>query len=71
MATSLQVFHNLGCLREIVERVVRLCREHLEKDLTGCLDITALSAQQTGPQGKSRKNLIASRAYFKHRREIM
>ncbi|KAH3880912.1 hypothetical protein DPMN_004834, partial [Dreissena polymorpha] len=52
VATSLQVFHNLGSLREIVDRVVRLCESHLERDVTACLDVTALSSQQTGPQGK-------------------
>ncbi|XP_052781964.1 conserved oligomeric Golgi complex subunit 5-like isoform X2 [Mya arenaria] len=53
VATSLQVFHNLGCLREIVDRVVKLCSDHLEGDIKSCLDVTALSVQQTGPQGKS------------------
>ena len=52
VATSLQVFHNLGSLREIVDKVVNLCRDNLEADIKSCLDVTALSKQQTGPQGK-------------------
>ncbi|WAR25753.1 COG5-like protein, partial [Mya arenaria] len=48
VATSLQVFHNLGCLREIVDRVVKLCSDHLEGDIKSCLDVTAL--QHSSPQ---------------------
>lgn len=53
VATSLQVFHNLGCLKEIVEKVVKQSRDGLEDDVKSCLDVTALSMQQTGPQGKA------------------
>ncbi|KAL4226453.1 Conserved oligomeric Golgi complex subunit [Mactra antiquata] len=52
VATSLQVFHNLGCLRETVDKVVGHCRDNLEEQINNCLNVQALSIQQTGPQGK-------------------
>jgi hypothetical protein len=58
VATSLQVFHNLGCLREIVDKVVNLCRDNLEADIRTCLDVTSLSKQQTGPQGKGISTIV-------------
>ncbi|KAL3853402.1 hypothetical protein ACJMK2_016944 [Sinanodonta woodiana] len=46
VATSLQVFHNLGSLGEIVNRVVTGCKTSLHKDIKSCLDMQALSQQQ-------------------------
>lgn len=55
VATSLQVFHNLGSLREIVDKVVDQCKDNLEKDIRACLDVTSLSVQNTSTHGKGEK----------------
>ena len=47
MATSLQVFHNLGVLAAVVERVVSSCYDTLHRSVRSCLDVTALSQQQS------------------------
>ena len=52
VATSLQVFHNLGCLHTIVDRVVQGCQENLHKNIRSCLDVRALS-QQSSSKGKN------------------
>ncbi|XP_041349093.1 conserved oligomeric Golgi complex subunit 5-like [Gigantopelta aegis] len=51
VATSLQVFHNLGCLSQVVERVVNDCKEHLHRNIRSCLDVQALSQQQSNTRG--------------------
>ena len=51
MATSLQVFHNLGSLQGTVDRVVHTCAETLHASVRGALDITMLS-QQTPAAGR-------------------
>lgn len=47
VATSLQVFHNLGVLAAVVERVVSSCYDTLHRSVRSCLDVTALSQQQS------------------------
>ncbi|XP_059152670.1 conserved oligomeric Golgi complex subunit 5-like [Physella acuta] len=52
VATSLQVFYNLGCLHTVVDRVVDGCRATLNQQVRNCLDIQALSmAQGTAGRG--------------------
>ena len=52
MATSLQVFHNLGSLRTIVDSEISSCKGNLHSQIKSCLDVQSISHQQTGPQGK-------------------
>ena len=52
VATSLQVFHNLGSLKHIVDSEIATCKNNLHTLIKSCLDVQALSSQQTGPQGK-------------------
>ena len=47
VATSLQVFHNLGVLAAVVERVVSSCYDTLHRSVRSCLDVTVLSQQQS------------------------
>lgn len=47
VATSLQVFHNLGVLATVVDRVVNSCYDTLHRSVRSCLDVTALSQQQS------------------------
>ncbi|KAK7476321.1 hypothetical protein BaRGS_00032439 [Batillaria attramentaria] len=47
VATSLQVFHNLGVLATVVDRVVNSCYDALHRSVRSCLDVTALSQQQS------------------------
>lgn len=67
VATSLQVFHNLGSLHHTVERVLQNCRENLNRNVRSCLDAQSL-AQQHAPQGRGQflthvpSNLVASYA---------
>ena len=42
-----QVFHNLGVLATVVERVVSGCYDSLHQGVRSCLDVTALSQQQS------------------------
>lgn len=64
VATSLQVFHNLGSLHHTVERVLQNCRENLNRNVRSCLDAQSL-AQQHAPQGRGQSlthllsNLVA------------
>ncbi|XP_062611400.1 conserved oligomeric Golgi complex subunit 5-like isoform X4 [Saccostrea cucullata] len=51
VATSLQVFHNLGSLHHIVERVIQNCIENLNKNVRTSLDAQSL-AQQNVPRGR-------------------
>ncbi|XP_048741093.2 conserved oligomeric Golgi complex subunit 5-like isoform X2 [Ostrea edulis] len=51
VATSLQVFHNLGSLHHIVERVIQECKGNLNKNMRNCLDTQSL-AQQHVPRGR-------------------
>ncbi|XP_052679211.1 conserved oligomeric Golgi complex subunit 5-like isoform X3 [Crassostrea angulata] len=52
VATSLQVFHNLGSLHHTVERVLQNCQENLNRNVRSCLDAQSL-AQQHAPQGRA------------------
>ncbi|KAK7101689.1 conserved oligomeric Golgi complex subunit 5-like isoform X2 [Littorina saxatilis] len=52
VATSLQVFHNLGVLATVVERVVNSCYETLHRSVRSCLDVTALAQQQSMGSGR-------------------
>lgn len=69
VATSLQVFHNLGSLHHTVERVVQNCRENLNRNVRSCLDAQSL-AQQHAPQGRGQflthlpSNLVALYIYL-------
>ncbi|XP_021344387.1 conserved oligomeric Golgi complex subunit 5-like, partial [Mizuhopecten yessoensis] len=51
VATALQVFHNLRCLHHTVDRVVTSCKEGLHKNIRSCLDMQALSQQQSSAIG--------------------
>ncbi|KAK3767574.1 hypothetical protein RRG08_003835 [Elysia crispata] len=54
VATSLQVFYNLGSLHNVVDRVIDGCRGTLHQQIRSCLDVQALtmaygSAGKGGP----------------------
>ncbi|KAH9496319.1 Conserved oligomeric Golgi complex subunit [Bulinus truncatus] len=48
VATSLQVFYNLGSLCTVVERVVAGCRATLHQQVRACLDVQALTMAHGG-----------------------
>ncbi|GFO07452.1 conserved oligomeric Golgi complex subunit 5 [Plakobranchus ocellatus] len=51
VATSLQVFYNLGSLHTVVDRVIDGCRATLHQHIRSCLDVQAL-AMSYGGAGK-------------------
>ncbi|KAJ8301246.1 hypothetical protein KUTeg_020233 [Tegillarca granosa] len=71
VATSLQVFHNLGCLQSIVEKVVRGCQDNLHKNIKSCLDVQTLSQNPSsahgtkGGPGKAAMPLTGNTAAFR------
>ncbi|XP_071153138.1 conserved oligomeric Golgi complex subunit 5-like isoform X1 [Mytilus edulis] len=56
VATSLQVFHNLGCLHTIVDRVVTGCQDNLHTNIRSCLDVRTLT-QQSSNKGPGRATM--------------
>ncbi|KAK6993674.1 conserved oligomeric Golgi complex subunit 5 [Biomphalaria glabrata] len=48
VATSLQVFYNLGSLHTVVDRVVAGCRATLHQQVRACLDVQALTMASGG-----------------------
>lgn len=71
VATSLQVFHNLGCLQAIVEKVVKGCQDNLHKNIKSCLDVQTLSQNPSsahgmkGGPGKAAMPLTGNTAAFR------
>ena len=50
------MFHNLGSLKQIVHSEIDSCKGSLHSQIKSCLDVQALSNQQTGPQGRGKRN---------------
>ncbi|GFR70305.1 conserved oligomeric Golgi complex subunit 5 [Elysia marginata] len=48
VATSLQVFYNLGSLHHVVDRVIDGCRGTLHQQIRSCLDVQALTMAYGG-----------------------
>ena len=46
VATALQVFHNLGSLQTIVDKVIGQCQENLRENIDAALDVQVLVQQQ-------------------------
>ncbi|XP_060069562.1 conserved oligomeric Golgi complex subunit 5-like isoform X3 [Ylistrum balloti] len=71
VATALQVFHNLRCLHQTVDKVVTGCKEGLHKNIRSCLDMQALSQQQSsvigskGGPGKASMPVTGNTAAFR------
>ncbi|KAL5014542.1 hypothetical protein ScPMuIL_008812 [Solemya velum] len=66
VATSLQVFHNLDCLNQIVDRVVNGCKDSLYKSVRNCLDVQNLSQAHTrGVPGRAAMPVSGSTAAFR------
>ncbi|XP_072026015.1 conserved oligomeric Golgi complex subunit 5-like [Amphiura filiformis] len=59
VATSLQVFHNLGCLRETVDTVVRDCQQTLQKNVRDALNVHVLTQIQGVKAGPGRASMPA------------
>ncbi|XP_014663844.1 PREDICTED: conserved oligomeric Golgi complex subunit 5-like [Priapulus caudatus] len=49
VATALQVFYNLGCLKDTVDKVVGCCREGLHENVKTALDIRVIQQSQPPP----------------------
>ncbi|KAK3103853.1 hypothetical protein FSP39_022425, partial [Pinctada imbricata] len=68
VATSLQVFYNLGSLHHIVDKVVTQCKENLHKNVRCYLDAESLSQQSShgraGP-GKAAMPVTGNTAAFR------
>ncbi|XP_074644447.1 conserved oligomeric Golgi complex subunit 5-like [Tubulanus polymorphus] len=67
VATSLQVFHNLTCLRPTIEKVVNDCLKQLNKCVKSSVDVKSLSQQtQTkGGPGKASMPVTGTNAAFR------
>ncbi|XP_070557668.1 conserved oligomeric Golgi complex subunit 5-like [Ptychodera flava] len=68
VATSLQVFHNLGCLTDVVKRVVDNIRKTFEGNVDEALDVRVLSQTQNqnkGGPGRATMPAVGNTAAFR------
>ncbi|XP_077981435.1 conserved oligomeric Golgi complex subunit 5-like [Glandiceps talaboti] len=68
VATSLQVFHNLGCLTEVVRRVVDNIKRTLELNVIESLDVRIISqnqGQNKGGPGRAAIPAVGNTAAFR------
>ncbi|XP_023932212.1 conserved oligomeric Golgi complex subunit 5 [Lingula anatina] len=69
VATSLQVFHNLGSLHHTVTKVIEDCKMNLQNNIKMAVDVSALSQQQThgkaGGPGKAAIPATGNTAMFR------
>ncbi|XP_033119679.1 conserved oligomeric Golgi complex subunit 5-like [Anneissia japonica] len=65
VATALQVFHNLGCLKETVNKVVEGCKETLQKNIQDALNVKSTQSQTKSGPGRASMPLPGNTAAFR------
>ncbi|XP_071960171.1 conserved oligomeric Golgi complex subunit 5-like [Antedon mediterranea] len=65
VGTALQVFHNLGCLKETVNKMMAGCKETLQKNIQDALNVKPTQSQTKSGPGRASMPLPGNTAAFR------